>query len=142
MAGEAVREIKNTVTDAQILRYTVPGIKDLPVAAKKLIEEKDCDLVLAFGMPGPTSLDRQSAHEANLGLIWAQLLTNKHVIVVFVHEEEAADEQQLHSICVDRARKHAQNAVKLLFHPEQLITEAGTGKRQGYPDAQPIRIER
>ncbi|NIQ32245.1 MAG: riboflavin synthase, partial [Nitrososphaeria archaeon] len=39
--------------NVKIIRYTVPGIKDLPVAAKKLFEEKNCDALMVFGMPGP-----------------------------------------------------------------------------------------
>ena len=33
----------------RVVRYTVPGIKDLPVACKKLIEEEKADIVLALG---------------------------------------------------------------------------------------------
>jgi len=30
--------------------------------------------------------------------------------------------------------------IKLLFKPENLIREAGTGQRQGFEDAGPLRI--
>jgi hypothetical protein len=42
MAKAAIRELKAGAS-VQIARYTVPGINDLPVAAKKLIEEEDCE---------------------------------------------------------------------------------------------------
>ena len=46
MASSAIDELKRWMS-AHIERYTVPGIKDLPVAAKKLIEERGCDIVMA-----------------------------------------------------------------------------------------------
>jgi riboflavin synthase len=119
-------------------RYTVPGIKDLPVAAKKLIEERGCDIVIALGMPGPKPIDKQCAHEASLGLIMAQLMTNKHIIEVFVHEDEAKDEKELWMITENRVREHVRNAVDLLLNPKKLQKLAGTGQRQGFPDVGPL----
>jgi riboflavin synthase len=119
-------------------RYTVPGIKDLPVAAKKLIEEKGCEIVIALGMPGPKPIDKQCAHEASLGLILAQLMTNKHIIEVFVHEDEAKDEKELLEITENRVREHVRNAVDLLLNQKKLQRLAGTGQRQGFPDVGPI----
>jgi riboflavin synthase len=37
----------------------VPGIKELPIAAKKLIE----DIVIALGIPRATEIDKICAHE-------------------------------------------------------------------------------
>ncbi|MFC2154723.1 riboflavin synthase [Candidatus Altiarchaeota archaeon] len=135
LAKDAIDEIKQQVGGIGIERYTVPGVKDLPVAAKKLIEAKGCDLVLAFGMPGPKEIDKMCAHEASTGLIQAQLLTNTHVIEVFVHEDEAENEKELAKVCENRARDHAVNAVLLLFKPQELTRHAGTGQRQGFEDA-------
>jgi len=67
MAQAAVSTIKKEAS-VQIVRYTVPGIKDLPVAAKRLLEEDDCDIVIALGMPGPADKDKMCAHEASSGL--------------------------------------------------------------------------
>jgi riboflavin synthase len=139
MASFAIDEIKKRASRVSFVRYTVPGIKDLPVAVKKLLDEEDCDIAMAFGMPGPTSIDKQCAHEASLGLIWAQLMTNKHVIEVFVHEDETSDEKELYAIAEDRTRKHARNVIKLLSKPEELRRDAGMGKRQGSPDVGPIK---
>jgi riboflavin synthase len=138
MAKAAIEEIKRNATNIKIERYTVPGIKDLPVAAKKLIEERGCEIVMALGMPGPQPIDKQCAHEASLGLIAVQLLTNKHIIEVFVHEDEAEDEKQLAWLAERRAREHALNVISLLFNPEKLTKQAGTGQRQGFEDAGPI----
>lgn len=140
MAKIAVDEIKKSVGGVSIERTTVPGVKDLAVAAKKLVEEKQCDLVMAFGMPGGEEIDRMCAHEASQGIIQAQLMTNTHIIEVFVHEDEAESAGELINIARDRARDHAKNAVKLLFHPDDLVREAGTGRRQGGVDAGPIRV--
>lgn len=138
MAGFAIDELKRTGTGYKIERRTVPGVKDLPVAAKKLIEEDGCDIVIALGMPGRQEIDKVCAHEASTGLIQAQLMTNKHVIEVFVHEDEAEDEKQLAWLAERRAREHAVNAYDLLFRPERLVQNAGKGLRQGFEDVGPI----
>jgi riboflavin synthase len=119
-------------------RYTVPGIKDLPVAAKKLIEERGCSIVIAMGMPGGKPIDKQCAHEASLGLIMAQLMTNTHIIEVFVHEDEAKDERELLMVTENRVREHVRNAVDLLLNQKKLQKLAGTGQRQGFEDVGPI----
>jgi riboflavin synthase len=135
MASAAIDELKKTGTGFRVERYTVPGIKDLPVASKKLIEEKDCDIVIALGMPGGAEIDRVCAHEASTGLIRVQVMTNRHIIEVFVHEDEAGDEKELKWLAERRAREHAVNAYDLLFRPERLERMAGTGQRQGFDDA-------
>ena len=40
MASAAIDELKNNAYDLKIIRETVPGVKDLPVTAKILIEEE------------------------------------------------------------------------------------------------------
>ena len=49
MAKFAVDVIRKN-SDHRIIRYTVPGIKDLPVACKKLFLEDKCAIVLAMGI--------------------------------------------------------------------------------------------
>ncbi len=139
MGKAAIDELKRNCS-AKIERYTVPGIKDLPVACKKLFDERGCDIVMALGMPGAKPVDKTCAHEASTGIIACQLMTNKHVIEVFVHEDEAADERALAALMDRRAREHALNVIKLLFKPSALEREAGTGQRQGYEDVGPARI--
>ena len=85
MASAAIDELKNNATDLKIIRQTVPGVKDLPVTAKILIEEENCDIVMALGMPGPMEKDKMCAHEASTGLINAQLMTNTHILEVDVN---------------------------------------------------------
>ncbi len=139
MAAVAIEELKQAAS-VKIERYTVPGMKDLPVAAKKLIEERNCDIVMAFAMPGPAEIDKQCAHEASLGIIAAQLLTSTHIIEVFVHEDEANDDKELAWLAERRAREHARNVIKLLFKPQELTRDAGTGRREGFEDAGPLRL--
>jgi riboflavin synthase len=62
MAKAAIRKLKSGAW-IQIARYIVPGIKNLPVAAKKLIEEEDCEMVMALGMPEAAEQDKICAHE-------------------------------------------------------------------------------
>lgn len=138
MGAMAVDELKKTGTGFKVERYTVPGVKDLPVAAKRLIDERGCDIVMALGMPGPEQIDKMCAHEASTGLIQVQLMTGKHIIEVFVHEDEAKDGRQLAWLAERRAREHAVNAFDLLFRPKRLEKNAGKGLRQGFEDAGPV----
>ena len=135
MAEYAIAEIKMHMANVKYIRRTVPGVKDLPVACKKLIEEEGCDMVMALGMPGPEEIDKVCAHEASTGLIYAQLMTNTHIIEVFVHEDEGLDDKDLTQLAINRATEHAQNVVKMLTKPEKLQFEAGKGMREGRPDA-------
>ncbi len=137
MGGFAIDELKRTGTGFKVERYTVPGVKDLPVAAKRLLEDRECDIVIALGMPGAQEIDKMCAHEASTGLIRVQLLTNKHVIEVFVHEDEAKNEKEPARLAEMRAREHAVNAYDLLFRPERLAKNAGRGLRQGFEDVGP-----
>ncbi len=139
MGKAAIDELKRNCS-AQIVRYTVPGIKDLPVACKKLFDEQHCDIVMALGMPGSKPVDKTCAHEASTGIITCQLMVGKHIIEVFVHEDEAPDARELAALMEKRAREHALNVVKLMFKPRILEKEAGTGQRQGYEDVGPARI--
>ena len=138
MGRSAIDQLQKTGTGFRIVRYTVPGVKDLPVASTKLIEEQNCDIVMALGMPGPMQKDKMCAHEASTGLIRAQLMTNKHIIEVFVHEDEAKDDAELAFLADSRAREHAINVYDLLFRPDSLTKRAGTGLRQGVADAGPV----
>jgi riboflavin synthase len=139
MAGAAISELKGMGTGFKLVRYTVPGIKDLPVACKKLFDEQGCDIVMALGMPGGKAIDRQCAHEASTGLISCQLMTGRHIIEVFVHADEAKDDRELTWLAERRAREHARNVFLLLFKPEELARNAGRGLRQGYEDAGPAK---
>ncbi|OGS41641.1 MAG: riboflavin synthase [Euryarchaeota archaeon RBG_16_62_10] len=139
MGGFAIDELKRTGTGFKVERSTVPGVKDLPVAAKKLIEEAGCDIVIALGMPGAKEIDKICAHEASTGLIQVQLLTNRHIVEVFVHEDEAKDERELAWLAERRAREHAVNSYDLLFRPERLVKNAGKGLRQGHEDVGPVK---
>jgi len=139
MAKDAIDEIKQRTTKIKLIRKTVPGIKDLPVACKKLIEEEGCDACMAFGMPGRDPKDKATAQAASQGLIQVQLLTNRHILEVFVHEDEAKSEKELAWLCERRAREHAVNMINLLLYPEKLTKKAGTGQREGFEDAGTLR---
>ncbi|MFX1237920.1 MAG: riboflavin synthase [Promethearchaeota archaeon] len=140
MGKMAINEIENTTSKVKLIRYTVPGMKDLPVACKILFDQYDCEICLAFGMPGPVDKDKVCAHEASQGIIMCQLMVGKHIIECFVHEDEAQTPEKLIEVCDNRAREHAQNALKILFEKDWLEKNAGKGLRQGYPDVGPIRL--
>lgn len=117
--------------EIEIVRYTVPGIKDLPVACKLLLTNSKCDIAIALGMPGPMPIDKQCSHEASLGIQHAMLMTNKHILEVFAHFDEEHEPEALVALAHDRAYKHAKNAVALLKGRTALTPCAGKGLRQG-----------
>ncbi len=133
-------EIIRKKSNAKIIRYTVPGFKDLPVASKKLIEEDNCDIVMALGMAGKAPIDKECAHEASLGLQTAQLMTNKHILEVFVYMDEAKTDKEVYQIASNRTLKHALNALALLKGKTELSKYAGMGKRQGKEDEGPYKV--
>ncbi len=140
MAKHVISVIREHLPEAVIVRYTVPGIKDIPVAAKKLIEEEGCIAVITLGWVGRELVDKFSYIVSSMGIVFVQLLTNRHVIDVTVHEDEADDLDKLYEIAVDRARKHALNLVRLVKYGREALTRyAGKGLRQGTPDVGPIR---
>ncbi|WP_338600972.1 riboflavin synthase [Sulfolobus tengchongensis] len=135
MGKIAYKIIRDEDDEAEIIRYTVPGIKDLPVAAKRLIDE-GCDGVITLGWVGKTMLDKYSYLATSIGLIIVQILTSKHVIDVTIHEDEADSEEKLKEIAIDRTSKHARNLVKLVKEGKNALTKyAGKGLRQGFRDA-------
>ncbi len=147
----AIDELKKNFPDVEYVRRTVPGIKDIAVECKRLLETDDseqetgnrklgaecpmlsagCDVAIALGMVGGAPIDTQCAHEASLGLQQAKLMTNKHIIEVFVHENEAWSERELLEIFENRTRKHVGNAVLIVRDPESFTKLAGLGIRQG-----------
>jgi len=141
MAGAVADELEGQPGAFDVVRVTVPGIKDLPVACKKLIERDGCDIAVACGYVGGAPIDRECANVADHALQQVQLMTNTHVLGVFVYESEAKDEQELARLCDQRAREHAVNAWRMLFKPGELTALAGTGQRQGYEDAGPLGVD-
>ncbi len=123
----------------EIERYVVPGVKDLPVACKRLIEDYKCDIVIALGWVGPKRIDKTCGHEASLGIQQAMLAAKKHILEVFVHEDERKTEEELAELAEDRVRKHALNALALLKGKETLLPFAGKGLRQGHEHAGPLK---
>ncbi len=139
MAKYAIEVIESELPEAVIVRYTVPGIKDIPVAARNLLINEGCDAVITLGWVGPGAIDKYSYLAMSIGLILLQIMTGKHVIDVTVHEDESSDPEELYQIAIDRARKHALNLVRLVKYGREALTQyAGKGLRQGRPDAGPL----
>jgi riboflavin synthase len=140
MGRIAIDAIRKEDPDAEIIRYTVPGIKDLPAGAVKLFD-LGCDGVITLGWVGKTKLDKYSYLATSIGLIQAQILNHKHIMDVTIHEDEV-EEEKLFSLAKDRSTKHAINLVKLIkFGGDALTSNAGKGLRQGYNNAGSILEE-
>lgn len=139
MGKIAINEMKK-YPKVKVIRKTVPGVKDLPVECKKLLDD-GCDVCMALGMVGGAPVDQVCAHEASLGIQQVKLLTNKHIIEVFVHENEAWSEKEFYEICENRVRKHVHNAVLIITKPEELVKQAGKGVRQGKEDEGEISLQ-
>ncbi len=139
MGQIAIDALKAFGEGIQIERSTVPGIKDLPVAVRKMFRERNADLVMALGMPGAAEVDKTCAHEASQGIMQVGILEIRPILEVFVHMDEAKDDKQLAWLARRRTEEHAENAYLMLFHPEKMIERAGQGLRQGFEDAGPVR---
>lgn len=139
MAISAIRVLQEELPNYKIVRHTVPGIKDLPGAAKRALDS-GCEAVITLGWVGSKQVDKYSYLAMSIGLIMVSLLTNKIVIDVTVHEDEADDPRELEKIALSRAEAHARNLALILREgPQALSRFAGMGKRQGYPDVGPLR---
>jgi len=138
MYEHVIQSIHDSKEKVEIERYTVPGVKDLPVACKILFEKFNCDIVIALGMPGPMPIDKQCSHEASLGIQMVQLMADKHILEVFVHLDEG-DEKDIREIAKRRAYDHAKNALALLKGKDSLSHLAGKGVRQGKESVGEIR---
>ncbi len=130
MASAAVKILKKSLPSSRVVQYTVPGVKDLPVACLRLFDQ-GCDIVMAFGWVGKMPIDKVCGHEASTSIQQVQLITHKHILEVFVHEDEDKNEKKVKQIAVNRAEKHALNAVALLKGQTGLSLNAGKGIRQG-----------
>jgi len=139
MAEFAIEVIKKN-SKHNIERYTVPGFKDLPVACLRLFEDYNCDIVMVFGMVGAAPIDKQCSHEAAIGLQNVELKVKKHIIEVFVHVDEAKNDEELCEIAKNRSEKHALNTLELLKDKTALTPYAGQGRRQGKEDEGSIKI--
>lgn len=137
MASSALRKLRENAPNAEILHYTVPGVKDLPVACQKLFEQ-GAEIVIALGWVGKMPVDKICGHEASTALQLVQLKFSKHILEVFVHEDEDENEETVKQIALNRAAKHALNAVALLKGQTTLTPRAGQGLRQGREDAGPL----
>ena len=149
MYSIAKKAIEDSMEPIKIERYSVPGVKDLPVACKKLLEDYNCDICLALGMPGDKKIDKTCAHEASQGLINVQIMTNKHILEVFVHmderrktksnknnnDEDKINDKKLLEITKNRVYDHTMNAIALLKSKTALSKKAAKGIRQGHENA-------
>jgi riboflavin synthase len=138
MARYVIDVIERELPGYKIIRHTVPGIKDIPAAARRLID-LGCEGIITLGWVGPGQVDKYSYLASSIGLIMLGIMTGKLIIDVTVHEDEAEEPEELKRIAIHRARAHAENLVALLKGGLQALTpKAGMGVRQGYPDVGPI----
>jgi len=138
MGSVAVEVLREMLPSFRVVRWTVPGIKDLPGAARRLLDS-GCEAVITLGWVGRREADRLSYLAMSVGLITVSVLTGKIVVDVTVHEDESDDPRELRRIAIERSRDHARNlALMLSKGPDYLTRWAGMGRRQGYPDVGPI----
>ncbi len=137
MASAALQVLKENAPSAKIMRYTVPGVKDLPVASQKLFEQ-GAEIVIALGWVGKMPVDKICGHEASTALQNVQLKFSKHILEVFVHEDEDENQETVREIALNRAAEHGLNAIALLKGQTALTTQAGSGLRQGRADVGPL----
>lgn len=136
VARQGVRAIsqlmQHGVGESRIRYVTVPGFKDLGIAARRLLEE-GCDIVLCCGMAGPEEIDKQCAQDASFGIQLAMQSTGKPILEVIIHMDEA-EGQALVDVVDNRVREHATNAFWMMEDPGKMTLQAGSGQRQGFED--------
>ncbi len=137
MGSAAYEVLRERLPRYRIVRITVPGAKDLPGAARRMLD-KGCEAVITLGWIGRREADRVTYAVSSMGLVLVGVLTGKIVVDVTVHEDESDDPAELKRIALERARDHAVNLAYMLTKPDELVKRAGKGVRQGYPDAGPI----
>ena len=120
MGKSAIDELNSHKTGFKIVRYTVPGIKDIPVACKKLFEEQNCDIIIALGMPGPKPIDKQCAHEASIGIIKNQM--KKPIKIGYERSKKIRKSIQKHRL------KIIGDSQKLIAETDPQLTEEGVQK--------------
>ena len=138
-ATPAIAELKRL--GAKVERRTVPGIKDLAVECKRLLDG-GCDACLALGWVGGAPIDEVCANQASMGIQWAKLLTGKHIVEATIHEIESDDPIELAEMAVDRAVKHARNAFLLASGSSELSSHAGKGLRQGKANVGSLKVKK
>ena len=138
MGEVAVKTLAEEAPQAFVTRVTVPGVKDLPAAARRFLDD-GFHAVVACGWVGPETVDKTCGHEASLGLMQLRVLFGRPLLEVFVHEDEAKDPKVLAHVARERTREHALNAAWMLYDPDRLVEMAGTGQRQGFEDAGPLK---
>ena len=126
--------IKKEYPSAEIIRQTVPGIKDIPGALKRLISKHKCNGAISLGWVGKELVDKFSYIAYSVGIIMLGILTEIPIIDVTIHEDEAESPEKLINIAIDRVKKHTRNLILLLTRPKELSKFAGSGLRQGYPN--------
>lgn len=141
MGAAAIDELRKQGSGFVVERYTVPGIKDL-ASGSRILFDRGCELVMALGMVGRQPVDKDCALVADIGLQFVQAQVGKHILGVMVHEEEAPDDAELARLFDRRTREHAVNAYDLVFRPDAIRARAGTGQREGFADAGPLRVRR
>lgn len=137
VARQGVRAIDQLnhhgIPDERIQFMTVPGFKDLGIAARHLLDN-GCDIVLCCGMAGPEDIDKQCAQDASLGIQLAMQSTGKPILEVIIHMDETEHMADLIDVVDNRVREHATNAFWMMEQPGKLTIQAGSGQRQGFDD--------
>jgi len=128
-------------SEADISRYTTPGFPELPVAARRLIERHDCDIVLACSMVDSHNMNKEYAQRATEGFLRVTLNHDVHILEVAVGKDEARTKQGLIPTIEDRVRGHVENALALLEGKDGLRLQAGAGRRQDGDDTGSLREE-
>jgi riboflavin synthase len=141
MGRVALDTLATEAPSTRVVRRTVPGIKDLAAACRRFFDE-GADAVIACGMVGPEEVDKTCGHEASLGLMALRVHFGRPLLEVFVHMDEVKTDEKLRWLAEERTREHALNCAWMLHDPDRLVKMAGTGQRQGFPDAGPIERTR
>ena len=129
----------------EVVARTVPGFKDLAVAAKVLSSARAAGSSWPWGCPARRPSTSSARTRPSTGIMSAQLMTSTPILEVFVHEDETDDPAELARLFENRSRAHARNAYWMLFAPEELRAARGPGRAPGLrrrrtPERGPARV--
>ena len=103
-----------------------------------------CDTTFARFDMGAAAIDELKNNATDLTIIRQtvpgvkDLPVTAKILEVFVHEDEEDNPEDLKVLAENRAREHAQNLIKMMYHPKAMRKEAGTGVREGKPNVGPL----
>ncbi len=120
------KEFEKEISTLEIKRVRIPTIDSAPMAARILLEDKNCDFAV---IPYQLGDDEKLGLDFNLGISLAEFWLKKHVFKVLIYPDEEPE---------DIVKKAVNEIVLYHFKPGELEREREEEKKE--EDVQPFGI--